>query len=336
MPGGVGGEGGVDGACGSASARAAGTRAALAKPNADLLRNWRRGVLMAGIVPDRETGCDIRRRSTCHEGPVIKPHAFLPTSHFEMLRGGYHDLVAKTIERLRNGTGIPQLCYETLVAMSLSNGCIALILDQGDDEARKHFTAASGYALKLLVAPGARGGGLRSYGGNVEVSEDSVRLTSLHEKVPTPGFEKPSISDFHRALVCVVAFGDRTGMAQVAAVPEDQYRNPGTIASEDQWAHLRAWRAMLRGDEAEARREAEAAVAKSKPVEPSRLALGPFRDVTLHKISYRNYRLDLEARAAARPAFGAGFSLPFPLAALNATAARRSFLRPPAFTLSHP
>src|SRR5512132_3374831 len=78
-----------------------------------------------------------------------------------------------------------------------------------------------------------------------------------------------------------------------------------------------------------------------------------------------HYRFDLDPRAAARFGFGAirapfgvfpcalagfafaaagflvrvppalaGFSLPFPLAALNATAARRSFLRPLAFTLS--
>jgi AbrB family looped-hinge helix DNA binding protein len=52
MPGGVGGEGAVGGACGWASAPAVGTRAALARPRAVLLRKSRRAVLMAGIVRD--------------------------------------------------------------------------------------------------------------------------------------------------------------------------------------------------------------------------------------------------------------------------------------------
>ncbi len=50
MPGGAGGEGGVGGAWGWASALVAGTRAALARPRAEVLRKSRRAVLMGRIV----------------------------------------------------------------------------------------------------------------------------------------------------------------------------------------------------------------------------------------------------------------------------------------------
>lgn len=198
-----------------------------------------------------------------------QPHKLLPDSHFENFLRRNRDLVAKTLQRLEDGTGIPQLCYETLMSLSLSNGCIAVILGHGDEEAKKHFTASVEYALKLLHAPGAPGGGMRSYEAHVELSEEGARLTSLHEKRPMAGSEKLSITDYHRALLCVVSFGDRSAFPEVAAVPEEKYRNPGTIASEDYWLYLRAWKALLRGNEAEARREAEASLSKARD-QPSR------------------------------------------------------------------
>jgi len=49
MPGGVAGAG--EGACGSALAQTVRANAALARPSAEPFRNWRRGVLMGGILP---------------------------------------------------------------------------------------------------------------------------------------------------------------------------------------------------------------------------------------------------------------------------------------------
>jgi immunity protein 49 of polymorphic toxin system len=203
----------------------------------------------------------------------MKRHDLLPASHFEMLRGVYRDLVATTFQQLKDGSGVPQLCYKTLVRMSLANGCIALILEQPDEEARRHFVDAATHALQLLDAPGARGGGVRAYEANVEVSEDGARVTSLHEKRPEAGLEKLSITDFHQALISVVSFGERTSFGRIASFPEDRYRNPGTVASEEYWSHLRAWKALLRGDEAGARKEAEASVAKAGKDEPAHAAL---------------------------------------------------------------
>jgi hypothetical protein len=90
-----------------------------------------------------------------------------------------------------------------------------------------------------------------------------------------PGSEKLSISDYHRALLAVVCFGERSLFAQVAAVPEEQYRNPGTIATEDYWLYLRAWKALLKGNETEAKKEAEASLAKAKDAS-SRVARAAF------------------------------------------------------------
>ncbi len=144
----------------------------------------------------------------------MKRHDLLPASHFEMLRGVYRDLVTTTLQQLKDGSGVPQLCYKPLVRMSLANGCIALILEQLDEEAKKHFVDSATYALQLLDAPGARGGGIRAYEANVEVSEDGARVTSLHEKRPEAGLEKLSITDFHQALIAVVSFGERTPVSE--------------------------------------------------------------------------------------------------------------------------
>jgi hypothetical protein len=178
-----------------------------------------------------------------------------------------------TLQQLKDGSGVPQLCYKTLVRMSLANGCIALILEHPDEEARRLFVDSATYALQLLDAPGTRGGGVRAYEANVDVSEDGARVTSLHEKRPAAGIEKLSITDFHQALIAVVSFGERTWFGQIASFPEDRYRNPGTAAAEEYWSHVRAWKALLRGDDGEAGKEAEASVAKASNDEPMHAAL---------------------------------------------------------------
>ncbi len=159
--------------------------------------------------------------------------------------------------------------------MTLANGSIALILGHGDHEAKKEFTASADYALKMLDAPGRRGGGIaRSYEAHVQYSEEGARLTALHEKRPEPGSERLSITDYHQALLCVVSFGARESFATIAAYPEERYSNPGTVASEDHWLYLRAWKALLAGNEADALHVAEASLTKApKDLRPARTTL---------------------------------------------------------------
>jgi hypothetical protein len=203
----------------------------------------------------------------------MKWHTLLPSSHYEGLRERNLRAIARTEEQLRTGEGIPQLCYEVLLRRTLSNGCIALILDRGDEEARENFTASAEYALKLLDAPGRRGGGMRSYEAHVKVSEEGSRLTALHEKVPQPGSENLSIKDYYLALICIVAFGEPEAFAMVASVPENRYRNPGTIAADETWQFLRGLKASLKGDEADAKVEARGVLSRGGDMQPEASAL---------------------------------------------------------------
>jgi hypothetical protein len=182
---------------------------------------------------------------------------------YEKLRRGDNDFISRTVEReSKNALVNRRYSYAESLRSHLSNGCIALILGDGDDEARKSFEASVEYALKLIGAPATPGGGMRIYEANVELSEEGSRLTSLHEKKPQSGEEKLSITEYHRALIAVGCFGTRAQFPVIASVPEEAYQNPGTVASADYWALVRAWKALLLGNDAEARREAQTAFAK--------------------------------------------------------------------------
>jgi hypothetical protein len=155
-----------------------------------------------------------------------------------------------------------QFTYGELLRRCLGNGCITLILGEGDGDVLKAFHATVEYALKLIGASPPPGGGLRAYNVDVEISEEGARVKDVQEREPMPGEEKLSITDYYRALICTACFGDRSQITALASVPEDAYRNPGSVASADYWAYVRAWKAFLLGRDAEARRGAEFAFSK--------------------------------------------------------------------------
>jgi hypothetical protein len=190
-------------------------------------------------------------------------NTFIESGHFARLRALNNESIAGTIDlESRNALANRQYGYVSCLRRHLSNGCIALILGDGDDEARKSFGASVEYALKLIGVPPTPGGGVRIYEANVELSEEGSRLTSLHERKPQPGEEKLSIKDYHLALISVGCFGTASQFPAMASVPEEAYRSPGTVASADYWAFLLAWKALLLGNDAEARREAQVAFTK--------------------------------------------------------------------------
>jgi len=59
--------------------------------------------------------------------------------------------------------------YEECLRRHLSNGCIALVLGEGDEEALKNFQVTGGYAPELVAAPPTPGGGVRTYEANADV-----------------------------------------------------------------------------------------------------------------------------------------------------------------------
>ncbi len=186
----------------------------------------------------------------------------IKSGHFARQRDFNNQSIAGTLElEAKNELVNRRYGYASCLRDHLSNGCIALILGEGDEEARRSFEASVEYALKLIGAPPTYGGGMRVYEANVELSDQGARLTSLHERKPQPGDEKMSIKDYHTALIAVVCFGASAQHPAVASVAEEAYQST-TIASADYWALLRAWKALLLGKDAEARREAEVASAK--------------------------------------------------------------------------
>ncbi len=189
----------------------------------------------------------------------------IESGHFGRLRGFNEQFISGIAEREAKGVlANPQYGYGECLRSHLSNAGIAILLGEGDDETRRNFQATVEYALKLIGAPPTPDGGMRIHEATVELSERGSELTALHQKRPQAGEEKLSITHYHRALICVTCFGDREQWARVASVPEEAYRNPGVLASEDHWAHVRAWKALLLGDAAVARREAEAAASKGR------------------------------------------------------------------------
>jgi hypothetical protein len=190
----------------------------------------------------------------CHER---ERKQLIESGHFWRLRDLNEPFLAGIAEREAKGAlANAQYGYSESLRRCLSDACIALLLNEEDERARREFRAAVEYALKLIGTPESPGGGVRIYEASVELSEQDSRLTALHEKKPQPGEEKLSITDYYRALICVGCFGEPSQVAVIASVPEEAYQKSGTVASADYWAHVRAWKALLLGDEGLAHLEA--------------------------------------------------------------------------------
>lgn len=52
----------------------------------------------------------------------------------------------------------------------------------------------------------------------------TVTVESLREQPLAAGTEKLTITDYHRALLAVVAFGEPGASRAIATMPEDEYR----------------------------------------------------------------------------------------------------------------
>jgi hypothetical protein len=184
----------------------------------------------------------------------MKVHTLLDSLHFETLRSHRLEDIQKRLDWLAAGKGDPQACYGTLSRDSISLACITLILGRSDEEARQHFHAAAEYAGQWLVAPGSTGGP-RVYDVRQEASDTGIRVTAIHEIPPSREPRKLSVIDFGYILPVTAAFGGRDALRAVGAFPEEGYQNPNVVAGPAVFTHDRAWKAWLRGEETEARKE---------------------------------------------------------------------------------
>jgi hypothetical protein len=185
---------------------------------------------------------------------AVKMHELEAEAHFEQLHTEFTGAMSKRLRWLAEGRGDPQAISRGLCRDSIALGCMALILGHSDDEAREHFHAAAEYAGKWLVAPGSTGGP-RVYEVRQEASEAGIRVTAIHETPPSHEPRKLSIIDFGYILAATATFGGSDAMAAVGGFPEAGYQNPNVVAGPAAFTHDRAWKAWLRGEEAEARKE---------------------------------------------------------------------------------
>lgn len=222
----------------------------------------------------------------------ITTHRFADRNHFETLKAEFGEDIEKRVRWLGEGRGNPQSIYQSLCDLAIGLGCIGLILGVEDEEARGHFVRAVEYAGKLLTAPGSTKGP-RVYDVQLEASASGVRPLAIHEIPPSREPSKLSVIDYAQILYVTVAFGDQDSMARVAAVPEDTYQNANVIAPPALFGSFRAWKAWLSGSEAEARKEALAAL-KACTEEAGRAPLMAF--VAMASRDAEGFREHLEER----------------------------------------
>ena len=129
-------------------------------------------------------------------------------------------------------------------------GVYCLLLDPDDHAARGHFRMAAEYALKSILSPK---GDAPMRISEVTVSLDPMTMEVAESERPLEGgygSARISVVDFENALYTLFAFGDEGSLRQAARVPEEDYRSPGIVQSERNWAITEAERLLALGDEA--------------------------------------------------------------------------------------
>ena len=196
---------------------------------------------------------------------MVELHKLLGKDHFERLCSARLSAQKTMLDLLSNGRGDTRYCYQDLLRGHWDNGCIALILEKGDEEARENFRKAAEYASLFLKTPGGLKGP-RTFEAHLEVSPEGVRPIAIHEKPPPPEGSRLAIHEYSLALMLIAAFGERQAIREAAWYPEEGYRSSEVIAGEDYFALLRAYKAWLLEDEATAKSEAMAVLPRSQAV----------------------------------------------------------------------
>lgn len=194
---------------------------------------------------------------------MVELHKIVDKAHFERLRAARLSSQQTMLDLLANGRGDRRYCHKDLLQSHWENGCIALILERGDEEAQENFHKAAEYASLFLRTPAGLKG-LRIYEAQLEVSHEGVRPLAIHEKPASPEARRLAIHEYSLALMLLAAFGQREAIREAASYPEEGYRSPEVIAGEDYFTQLRAYKTWLLGDEPRAKNEAMAVLAASE------------------------------------------------------------------------
>jgi hypothetical protein len=158
--------------------------------------------------------------------------------------------------------------FSTLHSHAMRAATMALVLDRGDDEARRWFRLLVPYALRWLDAPPTKGA-LTSTEVQLEVSPAGTIKKVFQKLMKTPAPATGPANDrratltvlnYASILTTVGVFGTDADIATVIACPETRYRRPDVIASPDTFTSLRALKAWYAGDRAAARQLTEQAI----------------------------------------------------------------------------
>lgn len=203
----------------------------------------------------------------------LQMHAFAEPKAFE----DYLAIVAPSRARIKQAaieqTGDVPFAYAQVVRDSIQHACIALLLAKPSGVVAEHWDEAVKFGIGLLdLAPGRSG--VRIYEAELKRSERGTELTALHEKPQPRGPHVMSEIDFSYILHVTLPFGDQEQLFKVARYPEEKYRSPGIVGPEHSFWAYNAYKALVRGEEEHAKRQAEAVLAEvERPAMSALLAL---------------------------------------------------------------
>jgi hypothetical protein len=209
-------------------------------------------------------------------------HKMAPKEWFEENWKQTLEWHAKNEQRVAAGVSSDGI-FEILSGDAMRAATMALVLDRGDDEARRWFRLLVPYALRWLGAPPVKGA-LQSTEVQVEVSPAGTIKKVFQRLMNTPApatgpANDPratiSVGHYSMILTTVGVFGTDAEIATVIACPETRYRRPDEFAYPHTFGYLRALKAWYAGDRATAREETEQAIRENtdnKRIAPEYLA----------------------------------------------------------------
>src|SRR6266516_3782429 len=101
----------------------------------------------------------------------VKPHKLAERWEFEERLASNRHNMDHAQNTLARGDGDAQMCHLTLLEASIQNSFLALILDMGDEEARRGFSQAVEHAIELLDATAKF---MRAYHVEIEASKEGI------------------------------------------------------------------------------------------------------------------------------------------------------------------
>lgn len=188
----------------------------------------------------------------------VRMDKFKDASHFEAIYTFGVENSARWRKTLdERGDEIDRQIVTQYVLMDcLSCGSIGVLLGYDDVPVRQFFACATEYGRRLLSERG-RVPDMREL--EFHMGPQGVEKVVTGENIFAGMTEYPlSISYYHRATVLALAFGDASTCAEFAAYPEERYRSPGIVTTDAHFRQLRAHKAWIRGETAQAIRDFEA------------------------------------------------------------------------------